>query len=56
MIKNRFIELPLEDQEIIDLVELLAEEIDRKFEKEFDEYRARLQAVYDRIIELAGIE
>lgn len=55
-IKHKFINLPLDDKEIIDLLELLAEEIDRRFEKEYDEYRARLQKVYDRIIELAEVK
>lgn len=54
-ILHKFINLPLDEQEITDMLELLAEEIDSKFEKEFDVYRARLQKVYDRIIELGGV-
>ena len=42
--------LPLTQEETTDLLELLAEEIDRRFEKEYEAYRSRLQAVYDKLL------
>lgn len=53
---KKFIDLTLDEKEITDLLELLAEEIDRRFEKEYDAYRERLQKVYDRIIVTAEIK
>lgn len=42
--------LPLTQEETTDLLELLAEEIENSFEKEYEAYRARLQSVYDKLL------
>ena len=42
--------LPLTQEETTDLLELLAEEIENSFEKEYEAYRSRLQAVYDKLL------